>query len=78
MARFAPAGREKANAQRTIALSRYQEDGYESRAEYLEGLADETGVSLRMVWELAQLLGPEEDFDGLVTSLEDQAALMDF
>jgi hypothetical protein len=78
MARFSQAGRDKANAQRTIPLDRYKEEGCDDRAEYLEGLAEENGVALRMVWELAQLLGAEEDFDGLVTSLEDQAALMDF
>jgi hypothetical protein len=31
------------------------------------------GVDKRTVFMLADLLGPDEDFDGLVTSLEDYA-----
>jgi hypothetical protein len=59
------------NAKRTIRIERYEEDGYFDRFGYLKGLADEHGVSLRTVIEMSELLGPEEDFDGLVTSLED-------
>jgi hypothetical protein len=49
----------------------YQEHGYENRREYLEELADENGADLRAVLELASILGPEEDFDGLVSSIQD-------
>ena len=49
----------------------YRDAGHESRAEYLAGLADDYGVSLSLVQELAAALGPNEDFDGLVTMLED-------
>jgi hypothetical protein len=49
----------------------YQEHGYETRLEYLEGLADELGVDPEAVFALADMLGAGEDFDGLVTSLED-------
>jgi hypothetical protein len=57
----------------TIAANRecYLEYGAESRAEYLSMLADEYDVPLSTVRALAGILGPEEDFDGLVTSLED-------
>ena len=51
----------------------YQEHGFETRAAYLADLADTIGVDLRTVEILADLLGPSEDFDGLVTSLEDYA-----
>lgn len=51
----------------------YQEHGFESRADYLADLADTLGVDIRTVEILADLLGPSEDFDGLVTSLEDYA-----
>ena len=51
----------------------YQEHGFETRADYLEDLAETLGVDLRTVEILAELLGPSEDFDGLVTSLEDYA-----
>ena len=49
----------------------YQENGYENRREYLECLADDFGVDESIVFELAALLGPSEDFDGLVAMLED-------
>ena len=51
----------------------YQEHGYETRRAYLEGLADDFGIPPSTVFALASMLGPNEDFDGLVTSLEDYA-----
>jgi hypothetical protein len=39
------------------------------RKEYLDSLAAEYGKNI--VYTLAALLGPSEDYDGLVTSLED-------
>lgn len=49
----------------------YQENGYENRKEYLEDLAMNYGVSSEMVFALADMLGPNEDFDGLISELED-------
>ena len=49
----------------------YKDNGYESREDYLKCLAEDNGVDLSMVYMMAQLLGPNEDFDGLVTALED-------
>ena len=49
----------------------YEENGFEDREDYLKNLADDTGVDLETVKFLAELLGPSEDFDGLVTSCED-------
>jgi DNA-binding ferritin-like protein len=49
----------------------YEKEGYKDRAEYLQSLADDFGVDLSTVQALAEVLGPNEDFDGLVTSLED-------
>lgn len=49
----------------------YQENGYESRTDYLQCLADDFGIDQAVVFELAALLGPSEDFDGLVSTLED-------
>lgn len=54
-------------------MNPYQEHGFASRADYLADLADTIGVDIRTVEILADLLGPSEDFDGLVTSLEDYA-----
>ena len=51
----------------------YQENGYQSRREYLLDLADNMGMDASIVFALADVLGSSEDFDGLVTSLEDYA-----
>lgn len=49
----------------------YEMNGYADRQEYLDDLADNFGVARSTVYALADLLGEMEDFDGLVTSLED-------
>jgi hypothetical protein len=59
------------NAERTIPLDRYEEEGAFDRFGYLEGLADQNDVEFDVVLTLVDVLGPEEDFDGLVTTLED-------
>lgn len=51
----------------------YQANGYDDREDYLAGLAEDYGVDLDTVYALADLLGPNEDFDGLVTQLEDMS-----
>ncbi len=50
---------------------RYKENGYEDRHEYLESLADSYGVESIIVHSLADILGESEDFDGLVSAMED-------
>lgn len=52
-------------------MSIYHDYGYQNRADYLAALADELGVDLDTVLMAADILGPSEDFDGLVTMLED-------
>jgi hypothetical protein len=54
-------------------MNTYQREGYATRRDYLLSLADDTGVDIQTVMALADMLGEEEDFDGLVTSLEDYA-----
>lgn len=49
-------------------MSVYTDNGYENRIDYLNNLASEYGQA---VYSLASILGPSEDFDGLITSLED-------
>ena len=49
----------------------YQENGYANRKEYLRGLAEDNALGLDVVLSLASLLGPDEDFDGLVVAVED-------
>jgi hypothetical protein len=55
----------------------YVEEGFKNRREYLESLAMDYGVDPLTVMVLADTLGPNEDFDGLVTELEDLVALGD-
>ncbi len=62
--------RQRIDEERTIPLARYAEDGFSSRYDYLLDLAD--CYDHDVVFMLADLLGPEEDFDGLVVMLEDQ------
>ena len=52
-------------------MNPYKDHGYKNRNEYLESLSEEYGED--SVMALAELLGPEEDFDGLVVVLEDMA-----
>lgn len=52
-------------------MSIYTEMGYESRKDYLECLAEDFGVDIETVYQVADLLGPSEDFDGLVSILSD-------
>lgn len=40
------------------------------RMEYLRGLSEDYGVPMAVVTALASMLGPSEDYDGLVTALE--------
>lgn len=49
----------------------YVQNGYKDRDSYLEALAEDYGVDIDTVRELAYILGETEDFDGLVTSLQD-------
>ena len=49
----------------------YEQNGYDTRAEYLKYLAADHGIDLNIVLNLAEILGPNEDFDGLVTTLQD-------
>jgi len=53
----------------------YREQGYNNRGEYLKGLSEDYGVEYSTVLSIANLLGPEEDFDALVTRLEDMGVL---
>lgn len=54
-------------------MSTYTEEGYSNRKEYLESLAEEYGISIENVLMAADMLGPDEDFDGLITTLEDMS-----
>lgn len=44
-----------------------------TRKEYLTGLAEDYGIARTDVFMIADLLGESEDYDGLVSMLEDLA-----
>ena len=52
-------------------MSIYTEMGYNGRRHYLECLAEDYGVNKMAVFAMANILGPTEDFDGLVSAIED-------
>lgn len=49
----------------------YQEHGFKDRNSYLNSLADDYGMDIYAVSSIAEILGENEDFDGLVTAMED-------
>ena len=59
-------------------MSIYQDNGYDNRRDYLRDLSETYGIDLQTVFTLADILGPTEDFDALVTSLEDFEVTGDF
>jgi len=55
----------------------YQENGYKDRQDYLECMAEDYGVPLEVVASLAEILGENEDWDGLVLALEDAEGMFE-
>lgn len=54
----------------------YQENGYADKDDYLNCLSEDYGISIESVYSLAEMLGENEDFDGLVSVLEDAEMIM--
>jgi len=54
-----------------LQTNEYKAHGFKDRMEYLESLADEYDTDIETVLFMAEVLGPSEDFDALVTSLQD-------
>jgi hypothetical protein len=54
-----------------VSKNIYSKHGYKDRQDYLSNLADNFGIDLSEVIAISDVLGSNEDFDGLVTSLED-------
>jgi hypothetical protein len=48
----------------------YIENGYQNRKHYLQCMSDDYGVPLDVVYSLANIM-PGEEFDGLISALED-------
>ena len=53
----------------------YKEKGFSDRDEYLSELADDYGISSFAVDSISEMLGDNEDFDGLINELEDYSYL---
>lgn len=49
----------------------YERNGYDTRTDYLHALAEDYCVDYSTVRVLADTLGPDEDFDGLVAQIQD-------
>lgn len=58
-----------------LAMSIYTDNGYANREDYLNELREEYGD---LVDILTEILPESEDFDGLVTSLEDASDCGDY
>jgi hypothetical protein len=58
-----------------LELSVYQQNGFDSREDYLDSLKEEYGEEL--VDALTSVLPASEDFDGLITELEDNFGYFD-
>ena len=56
-------------------MSVYTDNGYANRTEYLREMSEEFGVPFSTVAALADVLGADEDFDGLICALEDAEML---
>ena len=54
----------------------YKQNGYTDRDDYLTCLSEDYGVPIEDVYSLAEMLGENEDFDGLVCALEDTELIM--
>jgi hypothetical protein len=50
---------------------RYNAQGYKDRDEYLASLVKDYGVEIANIRVIADVLGPSDDFDSLVSELED-------
>jgi len=49
----------------------YQVKGFKNRIHYIKELALEHGIPVSSVIEVANLLGKDEDFDGLVSMVQE-------
>ena len=56
--------------------NRYKKAGYEPREDYLNDLAVRYNINPMIISGLAEILGDEEDFDGLISAIEDMDDLI--
>jgi hypothetical protein len=58
-----------------MGKSIYIENGFKDRAEYLESISWNYNVPIATVLGAADILGEDEDFDALVTYLQDMEGM---
>ena len=56
--------------------NRYKKAGYDTRRDYLNDLAVRYNINPMIISGLAEILGDEEDFDGLISAIEDMDDLI--
>ena len=54
----------------------YLRNGYKSRNDYLQCISENYGVPLNVVHSLADMM-PGEEFDGLISALDDAEEIFD-
>ena len=54
----------------------YLQNGYDNRDDYLQCLAEDYGVPLETVYILAETLGENEEWDALISALEDAEGMI--
>ncbi len=53
----------------------YKQNGFKDRRDYLKSVADDFGTDMMVVTGIAEILGENEDLDGLISALEDLAEI---
>lgn len=54
-----------------VTLDVYQKNGHANRYEYLQYVAESYGMDIESVCLMAGMLGEDEDFDGLINTIQD-------
>jgi len=54
----------------------YLQNGFKNRHDYLQCMSEDYGVPLDVVYSLADIM-PGEDFDGLISALEDAEGMFE-
>jgi len=53
----------------------YQEKGFKDREEYLESIGEDYDIPAGFIEAMSDVLGESEDFDGLLSSMEDYESM---
>ena len=54
----------------------YLQNGYKNKDDYLKSLSEDYGVPLETVYVLAEALGESEEWDALISALEDAEGMI--